>query len=683
MQADGKLAWGILGTGRIARQFASQLPHSSSGVLAAVASRTPGSASEFAAGQAPGNGAPKAHGSYQALLDDDTVDAVYIALPHPLHAEWTVKAARAGKHILCEKPLAIDYAEAMAMVEAAQRYDVFLMEAFMYRCHPQTARLCQLVADGAVGRVAHIISTFAFAARSDPASRLFDPALGGGGILDVGCYAASMARLLAGSARTTGATGGSEVVEEVDGRLFADPVELHCAGHLGVTGVDDWAVASLTFSSGVTAQLTTGIGLRVPSEVKVLGSEGYLVVADPWTPSPDHPSQIVLARVGREAEEITVEPALLYATEADTVAAHVADRQAPAMSWADSLGNMATLDRWREAIGLSYPNEQPDATVPTLDRRPLRRRSDQVMVYGTVPGIDKQVSRLVMGVDNQPHPTHASIMFDDFYERGGNAFDTAYIYGGGRFEQMLGQWVRNRGLREEVVVIAKGAHTPHCDPASLGAQLLESLDRLQTDYVDLYFMHRDNPEIPVGEFVDVLDEHARAGRIRAFGGSNWSAERFRDANAYAAAHGRQRFAALSNHFGLARAYDVPWAGCREVTDPGSRKWLEDEQIPLFPWSSQARGFFAGRARPDDRSDAELVRCYYSDENFLRLERARDLAGRLGVAPTAVALAYVLHQAFPTFPLFGPRTLAESRTSMDSLGVALTPEQVLWLDLRDS
>lgn len=667
MQQDGKLGWGVLGTGRIGRQFASQLPRSSTGVLAAVGSRSLESAKQFAAD----HGAPNAHDSYQALLDDDTVDAVYIALPHPLHAEWTIRAAQAGKHILCEKPLAVDYAEAMAMVEAARRYDVFLMEAFMYRCHPQTARLRQLVAEGAVGQVAHIVSNFAFAAQTDPASRLFNPELGGGGILDVGCYTASMARLLAGAV----------AADQVTGQLFTDPIDLRGAGHLGATGVDDWAVASLTFPGGITAQLTTGVGLRVPSEVKVVGSEGYLLVTDPWTPSPDRPASITLARVGQEAMEITVETVPLYAAEADTVAAHLTDRQAPAMSWDDSLGNMATLDRWREVISLSYPSEQLDAAAPTLDRRPLRRRADQTMTYGQVTGIGKQISRLVMGVDNQPHLAHASIMFDDFYERGGNAFDTAYIYGRGRMERLLGQWIRNRGIRQEVVVIAKGAHTPHCDPDSLSAQLLESLDRLQTDYVDLYFMHRDNPDIPVGEFVDVLDEHARAGRIRAFGGSNWSPERFREANAYAAAHDRQPFAALSNHFGLARAYDVPWAGCRHVTDPESRQWLEAEQIPLFPWSSQARGFFTGRARPADRSDEELVRCYYSDENFQRLERARSLAQQLGVAPTAIALAYVLNQRFPTFPLFGPRTLAETRTSMEALAVTLTPEQVAWLDLR--
>jgi aryl-alcohol dehydrogenase-like predicted oxidoreductase len=302
------------------------------------------------------------------------------------------------------------------------------------------------------------------------------------------------------------------------------------------------------------------------------------------------------------------------------------------------------------------------------------------MRYGRVEGVDKPISRLVMGCDNQPDLAYASAVYDDFFERGGNTFDTAYQYFQGLSERLLGQWIRNRGIRDEIVVITKGAHTPHCDPESVTGQLAESLDRLQTDYVDLYFLHRDNEDIPAGEFVEVLNEHHRAGRIRAFGGSNWSPQRYDEANAYAREHGLRGFAALSNHFGLARAYDVPWAGCRHCTDPESKAWLEREQVPLFPWSSQARGFFTGRARPGDTSDAELVRCYYSDENFERLRRAESLAGELAVAATAVALAYVLHQPVPTFALFGPRTLDETRASMAGLDIELSPDQVRWLDL---
>jgi aryl-alcohol dehydrogenase-like predicted oxidoreductase len=301
------------------------------------------------------------------------------------------------------------------------------------------------------------------------------------------------------------------------------------------------------------------------------------------------------------------------------------------------------------------------------------------MKYGRLPGIDKPISRLVMGADNQSSIPQASVMFDDFFERGGTCFDTAYIYGGGVCERILGQWLKNRGVREQVVILDKGAHTPFCTPEHLTSQLYQSLERLQTDYVDLYMMHRDNPDVPVDEFIDVLNEHVRAGRIRAFGGSNWTIARIEAANAYAQSRGLQGFAAISNNFSLARMIEPVWAGCLTASDAESRAWFTKTQTPLFPWSSQARGFFTGRAHPDDHSDPELVRSWYSDDNFQRLERVNELAKQRGVLPINIALAYVLCQPFPTFPLIGPRTLAETRTSLPALDVELSPEEVRWLN----
>ncbi|TDV47923.1 aldo/keto reductase [Actinophytocola oryzae] len=650
-----QLRWGVVGPGRIARAFAGQLPNSRTGRLVAVGSRDQQRAAAFAAEF----GGARAHGSYQAVLDDPEVDAVYVATPHSGHPEWVVRAARAGKHILCEKPLAITSAHAMAAVEAARRHDVFLMEAFMYRCHPQIRALADLVRDGVVGEVRHVQASFAFATASNPTGRLFAPELGGGGILDVGGYPVSAARLVAGAAR---------------GLPFVDPVAVTGAGHLGETGVDEWAIATLDFGDGLTAHVATGVRLTADNTIRVVGSEGFLEVADPWVPAPDVPGRVAVHRVGEEPREVTTEAIPQYAAEADAVADHLADRQAPQMSWADSLGNAAALDAWRAAIGLEYPVER---NTPTVHGGPLRR-GDR-LPYGRLPGIDKPVSRLVMGVDNQRDLPHASVMFDDYVEQGGNTFDTAWLYGHGHHERLLGRWVANRGVRDDVVIIGKGCHTPHCDPESLHRQLGESLERLGTDHLDLYLMHRDNPEIPVGEFVDAMEQERAAGRVRAYGVSNWTLPRVTEASEYAAAHGVAGFAALSNHFSLAEAYAVPWQGCVHVTDAVSREWLRSHDLPLLPWSSQARGFFTGRAHPDDRSDEELVRCYYSDANFARLARAAELATSLGVPTTAVALAYVLHQPFPTFALIGPRTLAETHGSLRALDVTLTPEQVTWLE----
>jgi aryl-alcohol dehydrogenase-like predicted oxidoreductase len=273
-------------------------------------------------------------------------------------------------------------------------------------------------------------------------------------------------------------------------------------------------------------------------------------------------------------------------------------------------------------------------------------------------------------------------MFDDFFERGGNCFDTAYIYSSGACERMLGQWIKNRDLREQVVILDKGAHTPNCDPESLTSQHLQSLERLQTEYVDMYMLHRDNPAIPVGEFISVLNEHKNAGRMRVFGASNWSIERVAEANRWAAGHGMAGFSAISNNFSLARMIEPVWAGCIAASDAQSRAWLTEQQMPLMPWSSQARGFFTGRAHPEELFDAELVRCWHSGDNFQRLERVSELARQRGALPISIALAYVLCQPFPTFPLIGPRQLSETRTSFQGLDIELTPRDLRWLNLEE-
>ncbi|ACQ78820.1 oxidoreductase domain protein [Beutenbergia cavernae DSM 12333] len=655
--------WAILGPGSIAARFASQLPHSEHGVLAAVASSDPDRALAFAEQHGAG-----VTGDYATILGRDDVDAVYVSTVHTTHARLTIAALEAGKHVLCEKPLAPNHGSVMAMVDAARGSGRVLLEAYMYRFHPLTRQILELVASGAVGELQHVDASFSFHA-GRTTGRLFDPALAGGGILDVGGYPVSYARAIAGAAA---------------GRAFVEPTALSARGTIGETGVDEWTVADLTFPDGVTASVRTGVRLADPTTVTIYGSRGSVTLTDPWTLGAGDGASATLRVVGAEPQQIETGPAFPYALEADAVAlaAWSGAADVPEASLDDSLGTARVLQQWRDAIGLVYPFEDDDADVPTVSGRPLALPTPgtATIPHGTIDGVG-DLSRLVMGCDNQPDLAHASALFDAFVEAGGSAFDTAYIYGGGRHEVLLGRWMANRGVRDDVVVIAKGAHTPHCDPESIPRQLTESLDRLGTDHADLYLMHRDNPAVPVGEFVDVLDAEVRAGRVRAFGGSNWTPERLDEANAYASAHGKTGFAVVSNHFGLAEAYDVPWTGCEHATDAASRAWLTERQMPLLPWSSQARGFFAGRAHPDDRSDAELVRCYYSPENFERLHRAGKLAAGRGVATTAVALAYVLAQPFPTFPLIGPRSIAELRSSLEATRVALTPEEVAWLDLR--
>ena len=661
------LNWGILSTGRIAGVFATGVGRSKLGRVAAVGSRTQVAADKFATEFK----VPRAHGSYQALLDDAEVQAVYIATPHPQHLEWIIRAAEAGKHVLCEKPLGLNHAEATVAAQVCREHRVVLMEAFMYRCHPQTAKLVELVKSGAIGEVKLIQSAFSFPAGFNADARLWNNALGGGGILDVGCYTVSFSRLIAGAAA---------------GVPFLDPVAVTGAGHLHPqTGVDVYAAATLKFANEIVAQVACGIGLGQDNSARIYGTGGWIHVPSPWIPAGENGAcQFTLHRAGTEADVITAQtPEHLYGLEADAFAAALAAgvHDVPQMSVADTLGNLAALDAWRAAIGLVYGAEKPENFTHTHSRRPLAHRADAPMTYAALPGLTQPVARLVMGCDNQTTMPHGAAVWDDYVQRGGNAFDTAFVYGNGLQERLLGQWIRNRGIRGRVAVIGKGAHTPFCTPEGLTEQLLITLDRLQTDYLDIYLMHRDNLDIPVGEFVDVLNEHVRAGRIRVFGGSNWSIARMKAANRYAARKGLQGFRVLSNNFSLARMVQPPWAGCEAASDPVSRKWLKQTQTPVLAWSSQARGFFTARAGRDRLEDRELVRCWYADDNFARRDRAVELAAVKGVPPINIAAAYVLNQPFPVFALIGPRQISETADSLGCLGVTLTPKEVAWLNLE--
>ncbi|HSV13363.1 MAG TPA: aldo/keto reductase [Tepidisphaeraceae bacterium] len=668
------LGWGIIGTGAIAGTLANAIGKSQTGKLIAVASRARQQAETF--GATFNLDATKCYGNYESLLADPAVHAVYIATPHPLHATWAIKAAEARKHVLVEKPIAVNQFQAQAIVEAAIANDVLLMEAFMYRSHPQTRRVVELLKERAIGDARVIHATFSFQAGFSADSRLYSNALAGGAILDIGCYPMSMARLLAGAA-----TG-------ID---FADPIDVKSVGHLESTGVDGYTLAVAKFPGDILAQLSAGVAINQENVVRIFGTDGRIFLSNPWVANRTAPDQgrIIVHRNGeKEPREITIDADVTsFTLEVDAFgdAVNSGRRQAsaPAMTWADSLGNIRALDAWRSQIGLTYESETPQGYPKvTVHDRPLRVRDKNKMKYGSVPHVSKRVSRLVMGVDNQSALPQAMVMFDTFFEAGGNAFDTAFVYGGGRHEQNLGHWMKIRGVRDDVAVIVKGAHTPECYPHAITRQLLISLDRLQTDRADLYLMHRDNPNVPVGEFVDVLNEHVRAGRFNAFGGSNWSVARLTEANDYAKRKGLQGFTLMSNNFSLARMVSPVWGGCVAASDPDTRAWLTQTQTTLLAWSSQARGFFTDRAhREQALNDEELNRCWYSEDNWQRRDRVIELAKRRGVLPINIALAYVLNQPFPTFPLIGPRTLEELRTSLPALNVELSAAEVRWLNLE--
>jgi aryl-alcohol dehydrogenase-like predicted oxidoreductase len=318
------------------------------------------------------------------------------------------------------------------------------------------------------------------------------------------------------------------------------------------------------------------------------------------------------------------------------------------------------------------------------------------MEYGHLAGIEKPISRLIQGtVPLDPDDLDGSfVLLDAVYELGCNAFDTAHIYGNGDCERTLGRWIKERNLREKVVILTKGAHhnadRRRVTPFDITSDLHDSLARLQVETIDLYVLHRDDPTVAVGPIVEVLNEHREAGLINAFGGSNWSHERIRAANVYAETRGLTPFVASSPQFSLAEMVEPPWEGCVSVGGPrgkAARAWYRQAQMALFTWSSLAGGFFSGRFTRDNLDTFEsyldrlCVNSYCYEDNFRRLDRATALAEAKGLTLPQVALAYVLSRPLNIFALIGCRTGAEFADNVVALDVQLTAGEMAWLELE--
>jgi aryl-alcohol dehydrogenase-like predicted oxidoreductase len=294
--------------------------------------------------------------------------------------------------------------------------------------------------------------------------------------------------------------------------------------------------------------------------------------------------------------------------------------------------------------------------------------------YRRFEPLGRPVTRLVLGT-----LLVAEDVLDEWHRLGGNIVDTAHVYGDGDSERDLGAWLADRpAVREDLIVLTKGAH-PSGDrrrvtPADITADLTESIERLGRS-IDLYMLHRDDPRLPVGPIMECVNEHRRAGRLRALGASNWTCARIDEANAYAAAHGLEGFCCSSVHLSLATQNEEHWPDTLSATDPAISDWHERTQTPLFAWSAQARGFFAGhRSEP-------TARVYDNEANRERRRRAQALADRAGCTAGQVALAWVLAQPFPVYAVVGVRTVAQLREAVGALDVALGEDDVRWLDLR--
>lgn len=340
------VGWGVVGLGRIAEVFASELPFVSGARLQAVGSTSPQRAEAFASRF----GATKAYGSYEGVIDDPDVRAVYIATPHPEHPRLAEYALRRGKAVLCEKPLALTASEAEALISVARSIRGTLLEGYMYRFHPRTRSVLQAIADGVIGRVQHVDAHFSYHA-SSRTGRLFSPADAGGGLLDVGGYPASFVLAVA----TAAGIDANEVgFESADGQVL--------------DGIDVWTSARMRMGTDAGAHVVCGALLHHEETVRIYGSLGRIQIEDAWTPDPRKMTHYAVSIVGEEERTVTLPPAHQYAAEAGALTTAIAESgECPEMSWKDSVKVASLLDEWRSHLPVTL-------SPVALDRQRLSLR---------------------------------------------------------------------------------------------------------------------------------------------------------------------------------------------------------------------------------------------------------------------------------------------------------------------
>ena len=325
--ANNVLQWGLLSTARINQALISPLRASQRNQLVAVASRTQQSADKYAREQK----IPRAHGSYEALLADPEIDVIYNSLPNHLHAEWTIKAVEAGKHVLCEKPLALSVDEVDAIQEAARKHGRVVAEAFMYRHHPQTLKVQELVKNGSIGDLKLVRGSFSYVLSRDGDVRL-DPGMGGGSIWDVGCYPISYARSVIGE----------------------EPLDVFGWQVTGSTGIDDTFVGQMRFANDVIAQFDSSFVVPLRWFMEIVGSEGTLNIPSPFKPQTN---EKIYLKGGDKTETIEIKGQELYIGEVEDMADAILLGREPRISLEDSRANVAVISALLESARVGKPVE--------------------------------------------------------------------------------------------------------------------------------------------------------------------------------------------------------------------------------------------------------------------------------------------------------------------------------------
>ena len=659
-----KIRWGVIGTGSIANAFAHSIKHCNYSELISVYGRNKETLKVFSK-KFNINGID----AVEKLVSSNDLDAIYIATPHSSHFKYALEAIKNKKHVLCEKPIAMNHIESMVLFGLAKDFEVFLMEAYMYRTHPQTFNILQNIEclRGSNKKI-EINSSFGFNAEIPKEHRLRNPMLGGGAIMDVGCYPLSMSKLLAG---------------HILNKPYADPISIEASGNLDETGVDSNSKAHLLFSENIEANISCAINEEYENNLEIISGEYKLRVSQPWHCGQFQEGQSLIQVYSKNkvVDEISYKDEVgLFTREIDHASECILNNklESDLISHADSQSIMLWLDKWRKELGIKCPHELKENSQ--LIKSKFFSIQNKKLKGIKINGFDKDFSKLALGCDNQTSDIHAFAMFDYFYGEGGRVFDTAYIYNNGMGDKYLGNWINSRGVQEEVIVLGKGAHTPDCRPECIRPQIIESLERLNLDKIDIYCLHRDNNDISVSEFIDALDEIKAEGLVNKIGASNWKLKRFKQARDFALQENKEPFTILSNNFSLAEMIDPVWPGCVAI-DNNFLDYVNQNNIILFPWSSTARGFFIKKkeiATSDHFSNPSMdeeKRVWHSETNLKRREVCFNIAAERSVEPIEIALAYVIQSSKIIFPLIGPRTINELNSSIFATSLNLTDAEI--------
>jgi Predicted dehydrogenases and related proteins len=322
------IRWGILGSGRIAGVFAEGIVHVEDAQLLAIGSRSQEKADSFGDKYS----VPRRYASYEALLADPDIDAIYVATPHTQHKECTIAALRAGKAVLCEKPFAINAAQTREMLEVARQEQRFVMEAMWTRLLPLLAKVRELVAEGTIGELRMLEADFGFRSEVNPKSRLYDPALGGGALLDVGVYPVSLAHM-----------------------LFGKPTRIASMANIGETGIDEQAAMLLGFAKGEMALLSTAVRTNTAHAARIFGTKGSIELHSPWWAG-----DTLTLKVGEESQTIKLEKignGFCYEIAEVGRCIRAGKLESNIIPHSETLAVMETLDALRAQWGLKYPME--------------------------------------------------------------------------------------------------------------------------------------------------------------------------------------------------------------------------------------------------------------------------------------------------------------------------------------